>query len=59
MYDRINKKNMNMNFNNVKTMWKMMQINLTKFRKKQQIPSILCHRYNTINCQQRVRVNWL
>ena len=34
MYDRINKKNMNMNFNNVKTMWKMMQINLTKFRKK-------------------------
>ena len=34
MYDRINKKNMNMNFNNVKTMWKMMQINLPKFWKK-------------------------
>ena len=35
MYNRINKKNMNMNFNNVKTMWKMMQINLSKFWKKQ------------------------
>ena len=58
MCDRINKKNMNMYFNNVKTMWKMMQINLSKFWKKQQIPSILCHRNNTI-VNKWVRVNWL